>query len=430
MVMGMSKIMVKPQIMPSLVLEFFRKYLFSKRAGALVKRISWLTVTGLMISVSALVVVISVMTALNHNIEDRTLAVEPHLSIEIPGVTQTALLEIHPIATKLRSLSDLQVDVFESQDIILRTLDGHFRGAVARGLKQESLNQMLGKMRKLEKKRKDIKSSEPLMDEVLAPGEILIGVDLAVSLGAFEGDSLLVIPPESLLLPPTETPKYERVKIKRIISTNLADVDSQNIFYIRDHTLGGLKNTASRHTGIEVWIPEPHKAEAFKAQLSGFPEARVQTWKEKNSALFFALRLEKLAITLFLGLAALIASFSMISVLVLLVSQKKREIGLLQAVGFSKLQVRKLFMSIGLCLSGSGLIFGVILGSGISFYIEKNPLNVLPDIYYDSQIPAYLDGSFVFTVLFLGCALAWVGSYLSSQGAATVSPSEALRIKN
>jgi lipoprotein-releasing system permease protein len=408
-----------------LYLEFFQKYLFSSRAGALVKRISWLTVTGLSISIASLVVVISVMTALNHQIESRTLAVEPHLTVEVPGINQASLLEVHPLTNKLKQNPDFKVQIFEIQDIILRTMDGHFRGGVARGLTPDSLNRMLLQMQKLDPLRKGL----PIDEELLAPGEILIGVDLAVSLGVFEGDSLMVIPPENLLLPPTEVPKYERVKIKKIISTNLADVDTQNIFYIRDHTLRGLKNAASRQTGIEIWTPDASRADYYKREMEGFPEVRVQTWKERNSVLFLALRLEKIVITLFLSLAALIASFSMISVLILLISQKTKEIGILQAVGLSQKAVRRLFMKIGLCLAGLGLLIGIFVGSSASFYLEKYPLNILPEIYYDSQIPAYLDFKFVFFVFISGAFIAVVGAFLSSKDAARILPTEALRSK-
>src|SRR6185312_524421 len=130
--------------------EFFRKYLFSERAGAVVRKVSWLTVIGLGLSVTALIVVLSVMTALNHNIEDRTLAVEPHMTIQIPGINQGALLDAHPLTSKLREHNDVKVDVFESQDVILRTVDGHFKGAVARGVTQQSLDRMLQDMQKLD----------------------------------------------------------------------------------------------------------------------------------------------------------------------------------------------------------------------------------------------------------------------------------------
>jgi lipoprotein-releasing system permease protein len=406
-----------------MVFEFFRKYLFSPRAGAVIRKVSWLTVIGLGLSVTALIVVLSVMTALNHNIEDRTLAIEPHLTIQIPGVDQALLLEAHPLTAKLREHPEVKVDVFESQDVILRTLDGHFKGAVARGVTQQSLDRMLQEMQKLDVKKKDL----PYAPETLAAGEVIIGVDLAVALGVFEGDQLMVIPPEELLLPPTETPKYEKVTVRKIISTSLADVDAQGLFYVRGLALKSFKKAASKKTYIEVKVPNPYNMEPWKKELTGFPEARVETWRERNSALFFALKLEKMVISLFLGLAALIASFSMVSVLALLISQKRREIGILQAIGFSQKRVQRLFLQIGFALAMVGLGVGILIGSGISIWIEIHPLNILPDIYYDSQIPADWDPLFVLNILLAGVALALGGSYLISRNASLDSPADKVR---
>jgi lipoprotein-releasing system permease protein len=407
--------------------DFFRRYLFSARAGALVKRISWLTVIGLTISVSSLIVVISVMTALNHSIQKRTLAVEPHLTIEVPGVRSGALLEIHPLVMKIKSEPDVKTQVYEHQDVILRTNEGHFRGGVARGLTQESLQRMMQEMHRLDAVVQ--RKGAPFVPEILGPGEVFLGSDLAISLGVFEGDHLMVVPPEALLLPPGEAPKFEKVIIKKIISTSLSDVDSQSLFYIRDLSLLRLQNSDSRFLGVEVWIPDPHQAEDYKLSLNSFPEANVKTWQERNSSLFLALRLEKTMITLFLGVAALIASFSMISVVILLISQKRQEIAILRTIGFSKKGVRNLFWQIGLTLSLLGLGAGLLIGSSISFYIEKNPLNVLPDVYYDSQIPAYLDGVFVLTIFIVGFLIALAGSYLSSELSEQGAPALALKAK-
>lgn len=410
-----------------MTLEFFKKYLFSPRAGAVVRKISWLTVIALSLSISALIVVYSVMTALNRNIEDRTLAVEPHLSIEIPGVNQGILLEAHPLTTKVRDLPEVRkVDVFETQDVILRTMEGHFQGAIARGQTDDSINEMLKGLHQLNANTK----GEPYLPEMLGPDEVLIGYELAKRLGLFEGDQLMVVPPESLLLPPTETPQFARVTVKRILETNLADVDGRNIFYSRDLALKSLKSTVSRRTYVEVYVKDPQGVDSLKSDLKAFPEARMETWKERNSALFYALRLEKIAISLFLSLAALIASFSMISVLALLISQKRREIGMLLALGLSKRKTQHLFRNIGLCLSGLGLGVGVIVGSGISYYLELYPLQgILPDIYYDPEIPAYLEGRMVLLLVFLGAGLSFLGSSWMSSQASQESPSEALRQK-
>lgn len=409
--------------------DFFKRYLFSQRAGALVKRISWLTIVGLGISITALILVISVMTALNRNIQRRTLAVEPHLTLDIPGIKSSALLEVHPLTSKLKSDPHLKVQVFESQDVIIRTMDGHFRGGVAKGLTQDSIDRMLRQLYRMDQESKKNNDPRPWTQELLGPNEVLIGVDLAVSMGIFEGDSIMVVPPESLLLPPGEAPKYDKVKVKKIITTSLTDVDSQTLFYARDQSLKRMQNSESRFLGIEVWTEDPNQADQYKALAEGFPEARIQTWQERNSALFLALRLEKTVITLFLGLAALIASFSMISVMVLLISQKRQEIGILRAIGMSDQAVMRLFFQIGLCLGAIGMGVGLFFGSGLSFWLEKFPLNVLPDIYYDSQIPAYLDFRFVSIVALSGVFIAITGSYYSSRRARVESPAIALKAK-
>ena len=157
--------------------DFFRKYLFSGRSGAVVKKISWLTVVGMAVSVSALIIVISVMTALNQSIRERTLAVEPHLTLEIAGVTSGSLLDAHPVTAKLRQNPGFQVHVFETQDVILRTADGHFRGAVAEGMSQESLNYILQEIRRVENHSKNpaMAQTYTFPDEALHGGEVLIG---------------------------------------------------------------------------------------------------------------------------------------------------------------------------------------------------------------------------------------------------------------
>jgi lipoprotein-releasing system permease protein len=412
----------------SLTLDFFRNYLFSSRAGALIKRISWLSVIGLFVSVAALVIVISVMNALNLSIRERTLAIEPHLSVEFPSGTPFSVLESHPLTAKLKQQLQYEVQPFETQDVILRTMDGHFHGAVARGVSDSSYRRLLSEVSRVSKLRKlDLISFEHKEFEGPLMGEVDIGIELARTLGVFEGDALMVVPPEGLLLPPSEAPPFERVKIRRILATNLADLDSSSVFYKKDLTLNSLRKSASRRTGIEVWMANPDKAAELKEMLQGYGEYRIETWQERNSALFFALRMEKTVITIFLSMASLVAGFSLLTVLTLLTSQKRREIGLLRALGFSKKSLKSLFSKLGYGLALLGVGGGMLLGLAVSFYLEKYPLNVLPDIYYDSEIPAKVDLGFVAVVLLVAVILTWLGARASSASALLESPSTSLR---
>lgn len=408
-----------------MLFDFFKRFVLFAKNGSVVRQIAWLTMIGLAVSISSLVVVISIMTALNKNQKERTLAVEPHLNIEFSNVKTVLSLENHYAVMKLKSIPQSKVFSFESQDVILRTMDGKFRGAVARGVEWESLRSML-----ISISPRYRKNANPNEMERPESGEVLIGVDLARTLGVFEGDQLMVVPPEGLLLPPSETPKYEKVKVRQILVTNIPEVDSQMMFFIAGESLRGLRNTASRRLGVEARFADAEDAEKIKSELSSVSDVVIETWKERNSALFLALKLEKFMIGLFLGLASLIAGLSLLSVLSLLISQKRREIGLLQAIGLSRGKVKDLFSKVGFLIALFGIGSGVLIGSSLSYYLEIHPLNILPDIYYDSEIPAVLQPLFVFIVLTVGLLLSYYGSRFVADISINEEPSIALKSKN
>lgn len=418
-----------------LVGHLFRHFIFSKRAGALIRRIALLSMIGISISVTAFLVVLFVMNGMNASIKKRILGLEPHLYIQVPGASSIKLLEAHPVFQRVRENPDNKAYVYENQDIIIRSQDGQFRGGIARGVSQESLMHFMEQLQKMnsESSAKKDKAEPYFWDpqELPGPGEILMGVDLSLSLGVFEGDYITVASPSGLLLPAGETPKFERVKIKKIITTSLSDIDAQYVFYQRGKTLASLENDGLRNQGIEVWLAEETKLEEVRQDLLKFGDVTIQTWMDRNSALLHALRLEKLSIGTFLSLAGLIAASSILTVLALLLSQKRRDIAILRTIGFSARQTVRTFTLIGCLLASIGVVSGVVIGTSISLYIQENPIQFLPSqIYYDSSIPALVEWSLVFGVLLVSAAIAWLGSYIPARTAAEVQPSDALRVKN
>jgi lipoprotein-releasing system permease protein len=397
--------------------ELFHKFIFSKRAGALIRRIAWLSVVSIFISISAFLIVLFVMNGMNHSIEKRILALEPHLSIQIVEAKTPAALQVHPAYVKMKKREDLEVSVFESQDVVLRSAEGQFHGALARGISPDAMINMQKKVDELNalKKNPDAYLERWGPDEIPEEGEVAIGVDLANSLRVSEGESLTVIPPESLLLPPGETPKYEKVRIRKIFSTNLADVDGQYMFYQRGKALNGLRDTAGRKMGLEVWTKNFKEVNQIKEEIMNFEGVKVETWMDRNADLFFALRLEKLVIGIFLGLAGMVSAASIVGVLSLLLFQKTREIRLLKALGLSSNNILKLFTRIGLILTLAGVITGTIVGTAISYYIQEHPLNVLPRVYYDTQIPALVAPIYIIIVLVAGILIGYFGSYFPTK---------------
>lgn len=397
----------------------------SRRAGALVRRIAILSSSAITLSVFSFLIVLYVMNGMNVSIKDRLIALEPHLVIQVDDAKQASQVTARPDIQALMKDPSLKTAAYESQDIIMRTLGGQFRGGVARGLDEAGLHDFMAEIRRLRPK-----GADALPDEIPGEGEVLIGLDLARAMDLFEGDPVLVMAPESLLLPVGEAPRTERLRVKRIVSTNLADLDAQLFVYVRGKSLRSLATSPARTAGLEVRLPNGNDADSWKKNFGEHAGLKVETWSERNSALFFALKMEKVMIAIFLGLAGLIAGSSILTVMALLLSQKRRDIALLRVVGLSSASTIRLFTRVGVTLGGSAVLIGALTGMMTGIWIEAHPLNVLPEIYYDSEIPAHFDFTLTMGALVVAGILAFLGAWVPARSVASVEPSRVLRQKN
>lgn len=377
---------------------------------------------GVGLSVVAMVVVISVMTGFGVGMRDRILSVEPHLVVEAPEPsTRRELLE------KLNSRKGIKAHLHESRDVMLRTVDGLYGGAAARGIASDTLKKILSD---LEKKRSEgnLQLAERSFKEdtyTLEKGEVVLGIDLANSLAIFPGDELVVISPEALLLPPGEVPRYERVRVKSLLRSNVPQIDSQVMFYGLGRTFRNLSYTQP-DLAIEVRLDDPTNFSDLKSDLeaNGFS---VQSWVDRNSALFYSLKIEKFLMTLFLSLTFLIGSLSIVTLIVLLSTQKRQDMGMLQAMGLATRRIRNLFAGMGVMLSASGMAVGLGLGLLICWWIDKFSILKLPDIYYDTKLPISIDYFTISTVLLLVFILSALSSIWTSRRSTPRNPIESLR---
>lgn len=425
-----------------MVIYLFKKLVLSRRAGNLVRFIARLSMISIAVSVFAFLIVLFVMNGMNKSIETRIVSIEPHITIIPNDIKSIKNLEQSDLYKYIQKVGFHRYSVFDTQDVVVRTMEGQFRGAIAQGFSKESFQNLSEQLKNLSEQRhskSDAVVDQQIWQETDIPelNEVFIGVDLARTLGVFEGDYLMILPPESLLLTAGESIKFEKVKIRRIISTNLADLDSQYIFYRRDLSLNTLKNSLSRKIGIEIWLEQAFDSGRIKEFLNDWMDDnkqanrwQIETWIDRNSALFYALRLEKIMIGLFLGLAGLVASFSILTVLALLISQKKRDIAMLRTLGVSQAKAIRYFVQIGVVLSSAGVLSGGVLALVVGYYIQYNPINVLPDIYYDSTIPAQVRLPLFFAVIVVSILIAFLGSYLPARIIEKITPAHVLRMKN
>ena len=188
-------------------------------------------------------------------------------------------------------------------------------------------------------------------------------------------------------------------------------------------------SSSSYEFGLEVKLKDPLQAQSDVQQIKPLLPKGIlaETWIDRNSILFFALKIEKITMGTFLSLSALITSFSIVTILYLLIMQKKQDIGIFLTMGMSTKKVKRLFAGIGLFLSGIGIFSGVLLGLGASLILQHYPLEILPNIYYDSTIPARVDYDLVLVVLAVSSLIAFVTSWIPSHRLARFSPVESIR---
>lgn len=410
--------MLKPTArLLSLSLTFFTHFLFSKRGGSLIKIIAWLSVLGIGTGVFALVVVMSVMNGFNTAIRTRTLSVEPHLVINVGAASP----EAEQKAVEWLKEKKFTFDYTDTQDVILRTQSGTVQGAIAQGVSQATLNQIIEGNRK--RQSRDL--GEP-SEYKLAGGEVIVGMGLGDTLGLFENDPLVVIAPESLLGSKEALPLFETVKVKDFLRTEIEGIDSHKIYYVRSSTLGRLQRSASLEKTIEVRLPNAEEYEDSKKTLESM-DLKVESWKDRNSNLFYSLKLEKFVVALLLGLSTIIASFSLVTLMVIMVTQKKKDIGVLMAMGFDAQLVTRIFQLMGVAVSMVGILGGILLGLPTCYILENYSQGMLPAIYADTNIPAEVHASQILLLLIISIVVTTGISWLAVRRITKLTPVDALR---
>lgn len=398
--------------------DFLFRFLFSRRAGALIKTISWLSVFGIGIGVSSLIVVLSVMNGFNRSIRDRKFSVEPHLVVLFDQKSMKDVKE-HPATRWIESQKNIKMSFSETQDLILRSSDGFVQGAIAQGVSEDTLKLLFKtQTRPAVEKTKN--------EKILKPGEVLVGVGLGDIMGLFEGDPIVALSPESLLTAQDGAKNFETLKVKDFIQTDIENIDTRKIYYQIDETLLRFRKTASLERTLELRIPDAEKFTPIKNKIESFG-VKVDSWQDRNSNLFYSLKLEKFVVGLLLGLSTLIASFSLVTVMVLLLTQKRKDIGLMLALGFDPLSLRKVFVHVGVFLGSLGIFGGALLGLLFSFVIKEYSQGMLPNIYEDTNIPVEIHLTQVILVVSIACVVSLVATWISVRRLSVWIPSNALR---
>ncbi|HHD62776.1 MAG TPA: lipoprotein-releasing ABC transporter permease subunit [Desulfobulbaceae bacterium] len=395
------------------------RYLRAKRKQKFISLISIISVLGVAVGVMALIVVLSVYTGFTEGLRDQIIGINAHILIQrFSG----SIPKAEAVIKQIKSVPGVKdaTPLIYSQALI--SSGRNSTGVALRGIDPESA----GKVIAIERKMKG-GSLQTLTNTDTLPA-IIVGIELARQLRVAMNDKIRLISPNGPLSPMGILPKVLTCRVVGLFETGMFEYDSTMAF-ISLKTARALAGLSRGVHGIEVRVDSVDEAntvaETIQERLGqGYS---VRDWMQINKNLFAALKLEKLGIFIALDLIILVAALNIISALVMVVMEKKRDIAILKSMGASTRSIIRIFFYQGMVIGIGGTLLGVLSGLGLCALLQHYPIIELPrNVYPMSTMPIKVV-PFDVTVIAVSAILITLAATLyPSWQASRVRPAEAL----
>src|SRR5256712_8035327 len=395
------------------------RYLLAKRKQAFISVISLISTLGVTVGVMALVIALALMTGLQGELRNRILGSNAHVYVWKQG----GIVDYHAEARKL-----LQVPHAVGAAPAITGL-----GLISASSRASAI-QIKGIDPVLEPQVTDLAGAirSGGIDQLNAPDDgvdgILLGKDLAAELGVTVGDSVSILTPQGTLTPMGLLPRSRRLRVAGTFSLGLYEFDSTYGFISLDAARRLLDKDIVDF--IQLRVDDIYRAPAIARDIPGRlgNEYQANDWSFMNRSLFSALTLEKMAISVTIGLIVMVAALNIVASLILLVMEKNRDIAILKTMGASARSVTTIFVTQGLIIGLVGTAIGASAGYAASYVLDRYKLIRVPvDIYQISHVPfTVLPRDFTLVVI-AAVIVCFVATIYPSRQAARLDPAQALR---
>jgi len=396
------------------------RYLLARRKQAFISVISLISTLGVMVGVTALIIALALMTGLQGELRDRLLGSTAHVYVWRIG----GLGDYQSEVARLRTMPHVQGAAPAIQGPGLAVAGDRSKFLTIKGIDPALERQVTDIGRSMKTGRlSDLTSQDP---EQL-PG-IVLGQDLAKELGVSAGDTVRVLTAQGTVSPFGMLPRSRLMKVVGTFGLGLYEFDTSYGF-VSLPVAERLMN-ASGPQYIELSIDDIYRAPDVAADLMRRLGDRylAEDWAGMNKSLFSALWLEKMAISITIGLIVMVAALNIVASLILLVMEKNRDIAILKTMGATARSVMTIFMLQGLIIGVVGTAFGAGFGWAIARVMDKYRLLHLPmDVYQVSYVPFKIQAFDFSLVIVAAILICFVATLYPARQAARLEPAEALR---
>ena len=410
--------------------EFFvsLRYLKAKRKQTFISIITFISIGGVALGVTALIVVLAVMSGFENDLKNKILGLNAHVLVlswdnQVEHYGQLAgQVEKVPGVTGATPFILTQVLLNTPQKVT---------GAVLRGLEVDSARRVIildriirtGSWKALDAPVGDQPEAGASM-----PG-IILGQELAKQLGLSLGDPVSVVSPLGEVSPLGRVPKMRPFRLVGTFESGMFEYDS-TIAFVSLAQAQSFLAMPGRVTGLEVKTRDIYEADRIARDIKtrlGFPYW-TKDWMRMNKNLFSALKLEKLVMFIILALIILVAAFNIVSSLIMVVMEKTKDIAVLKSMGATAGSIMKIFVLEGLIIGVVGTTLGLFGGVGLCEILRKYQFIHLPsDVYYISSLPVLMKGLDILLIVVAAIGITFVATLYPAWQASRLDPVEALR---
>ncbi len=406
-------------------LRYTRAGRSSSRNG-FISFISGVSMLGIALGVAALIIVLSVMNGFQKEVRDRMLSVVSHIEVFAPN--GAALPDVTKTLAEVKANTEVvgAAPFIAAQALMARGED--MKGVIIRGIDPA-----------LESEVTDL--AVALKDTAfkqLKSGEfgVVLGAELARSLGVKEGDKVTLIAPSGQVTPAGVVPRLKQLTVVGLFDSGHFEYDSALAMLHMDDAAKIFRLEGP--TGVRLKIKDLHEARAVGQMLAGSlsGDLLIRDWTRQNRTWFAAVQLEKRMMFIILTLIVAVAAFNLVSTLVMTVQDKRADIAILRTLGASPKSIMGIFVVQGAMVGVIGTFMGLGLGLLVAFNIDvivpfiESVLRTsfLPrDIYLISRMPSEPQSSDIMPIAVIALILAFAATLYPSWRASRVNPAEALR---
>jgi lipoprotein-releasing system permease protein len=398
------------------------RYLRAKRRQAVIGVITAISVIGVAAGVASLIVALAITNGMRRDLQDRLLGSTAH--VELMRVTGDGIRDWQPLLARLSALPHVTAAAPGLYGQVLISRGARSGGALIKGIvpaEERRVSDLLQAVKTGSATELESTASAPIPP-------IVIGKDLAESIGAGVGDTVLVTSPQGELTPLGLVPRYQRFTVVGIFASGFFQYDSSYAF-TRLVDAQRLFSEPDLISVISFKVDDLYRADRIGREIeqAAGPGFQATNWMEQNRELFRALKLEQVVTFIVLALIVCVAALNILIALTMMVMEKTRDIAVMMSFGVRADQIRRIFLLQGLLISVIGTALGLIVGFGASWAGGHYRFPLDAAVYSIDYLPfaPKLTDALIVAGVSLGVSL--LATLYPSGSAAKVLPAEALR---